>query len=339
MKSNWYLLIVLAIVLAFCYSCGDTSGAGKGSIASKSCDKVLATVGASNICNEEFQARLEKIPPFYRKRVATAKGKLEYLNRMIEDELFYLEALKQKLDKDPEVVAQLSQIEKSILAGKIKKTLMEESIEVSDDDVKTYFDAHQDEFMSPETVTVRHILFRVKHKATEEEAGEKEKLAKDVLAKIKSGKLSFKEAAKQFSDDKASAKRGGDLSPIKKGIKSAEFEKAVFGMEKADEISGVFRDRRGFNIVQFVEKTKPALKEFDKVEARIRRKLQQNSRKDKMDGFVANLRSRNPVVIHEDLLTDDEVGADAAAPPAALPKIGKEKPGANTDKGEKGKSK
>lgn len=323
MKSNWWLLIVLAIVVAFCYSCGDTSASGRASVGSKSCDKVLATVGTSNICLEEFQARLDKIPPFYRKRVATAKGKLDYLNRMIEDELFYLEALRMKLDRDPEVVAQLSQIEKSILAGKIKKTMMEENIEVTDADVRAYYDSHQDEFLSPETVTVRHILFRVKHKATKEEIDAKEKLAKEVLAKINSGKLSFAEAAKQYSDDKASAKRGGNLSPIKRGIKSAEFEKVAFGMTNADEISEAFLDRRGFNIVQFVEKTKPTLKEYDKVEARIKRKLQQDSRKDKMDAFVAKLRNQNPVEVHEDLLTDDEVGAEPAVPPTGLPLIGK----------------
>jgi peptidyl-prolyl cis-trans isomerase C len=312
----------LAVLALFAFSCtgGTTSAGGSASVPAKNCDKVLAEIGGSKICMSEFQARLDKIPPFYRKRVATKKGKLEYLNRMVEDELFYLDALSKGVDKDPEVVDQLAQIKKSILAGKIKKDLMDQEFSVTDDDVKKYFDEHQDEFQSPETVTVRHILFRVKHKATDDEKKEKVKKANEVYQQIKSGKLSFEDAAKKFSEDKASAKKGGKLAPVKKGIKSAEFEKAAFGLSKKGEVSEVFKDRRGYNIVQFIEKTEPSLKEFDKVEARIKRKLQQEGRKAKMDEFTAKLRESNKVTINEDMLTDDE-GAEEPAAPAGLPLI------------------
>lgn len=319
MKSRLWLLIGLAAILACGLACQNTSGTTGGSaVQAKNCDKVLAQIGSSKICMSEFQARLEKIPPFYRKRVATKKGKLEYLNRMVEDELFYIEALNKGLDKDPEVTDQLSQIKKSILAGKIKKDLMADNVEVTDVGVKKYFDENQKEFMTPETVTVRHILFRVKHKATDDEKKAKGKKAKEVFDMIKSGKLSFEDAAKKYSEDKTSARKGGELAPVKRGIKSPEFEKAAFGMAKANEVSDVFSDRRGFNIVQFVKKSEPEQKEFDKVQARIKRKLQQEGRKGKMEGFTSNLRETNTVTINEDLLIDEEVAA-APGKPAGLP--------------------
>jgi peptidyl-prolyl cis-trans isomerase C len=329
MKTKLWLLISLMILVVCGLACSNMGGSNGGSTASatvaKNCDTVLAEIGSNKICMSDFQARLEKIPPFYRKRVATKQGKLEYLNRMVEDELFYLEAINRGFDKDPEVVDQLDQIRKSILSGKIKKDMMEEQVEVTDDQVKKYYDEHQDEFMSPETVSVRHILFRVKHKATDEETAAKEKAANDVLAKIKSGSLSFKDAAKKYSEDKVSAKKGGDLAPVKKGIKSAEFEKVAFAMATANETSAVFKDRRGYNIVQFVKKTEPDLKDYAKVEARIKRKMQQDARKDKMDGFSESLRKNHPVVIKEELLIDEEVGETAAPgmPGQGLPLIGK----------------
>ena len=330
MKAKLWLLIGVAVLFAFGFACenmgGPTtadSGSSKVSVPAKNCDKVLAQVGPSKICLSEFQERLEKIPPFYRKRVATKKGKLEYLNRMVEDELYFLEAMSRGVDKDPEVISQLSQIKKSILAGKIKKDLLDTNVEVSDKEIKDYFDGHKDEFMSPETVTVRHILFRVKHKATEGETKDKEKKAKEVYDMIKSGKISFQDAAKKYSEDKITAKKGGDLAPVKKGIKSAEFEKVAFDMSKPNEVSEVFKDRRGYNILQFVKRTESEMKEFDKVEARIKRKLQQDGRKTKMDDFSAKLREKNKVTVSDDMLVDEEIGE--AEPPQGLPLIGKDK--------------
>lgn len=323
MKMKMWLLIALLASITMMVACSDLSSSGGSATSSKSCSKVLAEVGGDKICMEDFQARLEKIPPFYRKRVATKKGKLDYLNRMVEDELYYQEALKRNLEQDKEVLDQLEQIRKSILSGKVKKELMDANVEVSDADVQKYYEANKDEFMSPETVTVRHILFRVKHKATPAEDAEKKKQAEDVLAKIKGG-MSFEDAAKKFSEDKTSAKKGGLLAPVKKGIKSAEFEKEAFGFTKAGEISPVFKDRRGFNILQFVEKTEPDMKDFEKVKARIKRKLQQDGRKTQMETFSEDLRKKYPVKINEDLLVEEQA---PAAAPANLPKIGEPKDG------------
>lgn len=321
MKLRMWLLIGLAAILTCLLGCQNTSSTSGGSaVQAKNCDKVLAEIGSSKICLSEFQARLEKIPPFYRKRVATKKGKLEYLNRMIEDELFYIEALNKGLDKDPEVTDQLSQIKKSILAGKIKKDMMADKAEISDDGVKKYFDENQKEFMTPETITVRHILFRVKHKATDEEKKAKEKKANEVFDMIKSGKMSFQDAAKKYSEDKTSARKGGELAPVKRGIKSPEFEKTAFDMSKANEVSKVFSDRRGFNILQFVKKTEPAQKEFDKVQARIKRKLQQEGRRGKMESFTSKLRENNTVTVNEDLLID-EAETEAPAKVEGLPAL------------------
>jgi peptidyl-prolyl cis-trans isomerase C len=327
MRKTLFMAILLVGLAVLVFACQNVSapGAGSKATASKSCDETLASIGDSKICMSDFNSRLEKIPPFYRKRTATKKGKMEFLNRMVEDELFFQEAMRRNLNQDPEVVDQLEQIRKSILSGKVKKELMETTVEISDADVKKYFDANTEEFMSPETVTVRHILFRVKHKATDGESADKNKKAEQVLAEIKAGKIGFEDAAKKYSEDKTSAKKGGELAPVRKGIKSAEFEKAAFAMSKAGEISDVFKDRRGFNIIQFVSKTDPELKEFDKVEARIKRKLQQEGRKTEMETFTEQLRQKSQVDINEDLLIDED-GADAAAPAAPeLPLIGEKK--------------
>lgn len=314
----WVFAMMFAtVVIVACQTQGTTSGGSKKS------GTTLAKVGNEVITMEEFKEKLDKIPPFYKKRVASKKGKMEYLDRLVSEELYYQEAMAKGLDKDPEFLTQLESIKKSILAGKVKKDLMEAKTEVSDDQAKKYYQDNPTEYQTPETVTVKHILFRIKHGDSEDKKKEVKALADKVHQEIASKKITFDAAAEKYSDDKGSAKKGGKLPPIRKGLKSPEFDTAAFAMSKADEISKPFEDRRGYNILQFVEKSPAELKEYDKVEKQIKRKLQQDSQKTSMDTFTAELKKKYPVEIKEDLLKDEEGAEDAPAVPG-MPQAGGE---------------
>jgi len=321
-KRTWiYTLLaaLLIVLLASCQPAGQTGAAKK----TKS-GTTLAKVGSETITLEEFNAKLEKIPPFYKRRVATKKGKLEYLDRLINEDLFYQEAIAKGLNKDSEFLEQLESIKKSILAGKIKKNLMEEKKEITDEEAKKHFDENPEDYKTPETVTVKHILFRVRRGDSEDREKEIQAKADKVYAELTGKKISFDAAAKKYSDDKGSAKKGGKLPPIRKGLKSKEFDEVAFKMTKNGEISKPFKDRRGFNILMFEEKSESNLKEYEKVEKQIKRKLAQEVQKNAMESFTTELRKKYPVEIKEDLLGDDEGAGEAPGIPD-LPKLGGKK--------------
>lgn len=315
------VLGALALAMAACQPASSGPGAATAPAAKKGGTE-LAKVGGQTITMEEFQDKLDKIPPFYKRRVATKKGKMEYLDRLVQEELYYQEALAKGLDKDPEYLDQLVQIQKSILAGKIKKDLMEQKKEVSTEEAKKYYDEHPEEFETPEQVTVRHILLRTKRGDSEDKEKEVEAKAKQVYDEIKGGKTTFEKAAEKYSDDKGSAKKGGELPPIRKGLKSKEFDDAAFAMTEAGQISAPFKDRRGWNIVQFVKKDAAQPKAFDTVEKQIQRKLAQEFQKGAMDTFTEDLRKKYPVVVKEDLLKDDEGATDEPEDMPGMPGMG-----------------
>ena len=299
------IFVLILFALSACQPPASTSTSAPAKAKAKS-GTTLAKVGGEVITLEEFNAKLDKIPPFYKRRVASKKGKLEYLDRLVTEELYYQEALARGMNKDEEFLEQLESIKKSILAGKIKKELMEQKTEVGDPEAKTYYDEHPEEYQSPETVTVNHILFRVKRGDSEDQEKEIKEKAQKVYNEIKSGSISFEDAAKKYSDDKGSAKKGGTLPPIRKGLKSKEFDEVAFAFGKKDEICEPFKDRRGYNILQFVEKADAQPKEYDKVEKQIKRKLAQESQKTSIDSFTEDLRKKYPVSIEETLLVDEE---------------------------------
>ncbi len=313
-------MIIFVTVLALglfafsaCQPPATTSSAAPAAAAHKKSGTPLAKVGGEVITLEEFNDKLDKIPPFYKRRVATKKGKLEYLDRLISEDLYYQEALARNMDKEAEFIEQLESIKKSILAGKIKKDLMEQKTEVGDAEAKAYYDEHPEEYQSPETVSVNHILFRLKRGDSEDKEAEVKKQAEKVYKEIKSGKISFEEAAKKYSDDKGSAKKGGQLPPIRKGLKSKEFDEVAFAFANKDETSEPFKDRRGYNILQFIEKTAAQPKEYDKVEKQIKRKLAQESQKTAIDAFTEDLRKKYPVSIEESLLQDEAADEEPKA--------------------------
>jgi peptidyl-prolyl cis-trans isomerase D len=143
---------------------------------------------------------------------------------------------------------------------------------VSREDLQRYYQQHQDDFRVPEEVNVRHILIKtpvpgpdgkVDPKAVETAKAK----AEDVRKQLKAGKP-FAELAAKFSEDTASAKRGGMLGWIGRGRTVPEFEKAAFTLPKG-QVSDVVRSSFGFHIIQVDDKHEPHMKSLDEVKAQI----------------------------------------------------------------------
>ena len=118
---------------------------------------------------------------------------------------------------------------------KIEK-LMQEDIEISEDEVKAYYEENKANYDQPEQVEVSHILVEDKDEAN------------DLLKKIKAGK-DFAKLAKENSTDPGSAENGGELGYISKGEMVEEFEKAAFAL-KDNEVSDVVKSQYGYHIIK-----------------------------------------------------------------------------------------
>jgi len=80
-----------------------------------------------------------------------------------------------------------------------------------------------------------------------------------IVADIKAGKITFEEAAKKYSDDKASAVEGGMLPWFaKNGMMVPEFENAAFALKKAGEISPIVKTQYGVHVIKLVRLGKDA---------------------------------------------------------------------------------
>lgn len=138
---------------------------------------------------------------------------------------------------------------------KIEK-LLEPQIEITEDEMKTYFDENKDSFAQKKQVKASHILVA------------DEKTAKEVKEKLEKGE-DFAELAKEYSTDTASAESGGDLGFFGEGTMVAEFEEAAFSM-KVNDISDPVKTEHGYHIIKVTDIQEAAEANFDKSKEEIK---------------------------------------------------------------------
>lgn len=123
------------------------------------------------------------------------------------------------------------------------RKLMEPLVEVTDKDVKAYFEENKETYDIPEQVDARHILV------------EDEKLANDLHKQLKDG-ADFAELAQEHSTD-GSAAMGGDLGFFTRGEMVPEFEDKAFSM-KVGDISEPVKSDFGYHLIEVLDKTDAA---------------------------------------------------------------------------------
>ena len=78
-----------------------------------------------------------------------------------------------------------------------------------------------------------------------------------ILADIKAGKITFENAAKQFSQDGA-AQRGGELGIMDPANLDKDFTKAGMMIPKAGDITGPIKSQFGWHLIKLVKRGKDA---------------------------------------------------------------------------------
>lgn len=110
-------------------------------------------------------------------------------------------------------------------------------------------------------IEVSHIMIATN---TGERTFDPEERINDIYAKLQQGE-SFESLAKQFSDDKNSAVKGGKLNKFSKGdLRSLEFENAAYSLINEGDYTKPFKSEFGWHIVRLDEKFKTTSFEEEK---------------------------------------------------------------------------
>lgn len=140
-------------------------------------------------------------------------------------------------------------------------------VSVTDDEIETYYDHHQGEYKRNERRKVAHILIQ----GDSDEAQQK---AAAILAELNNG-ADFATLAAEKSDDTLSAKNGGDLSWIERGVMEPEFDQAAYVLTVDAPVSEVVKTKFGYHIIKLVDIQESKVKTLDEVKEQIQTTLTQ----------------------------------------------------------------
>lgn len=125
-----------------------------------------------------------------------------------------------------------------------------EKVNISDEEIKDYYEASPEEFKNQKTVEARHILIKIRRDANPETVEKARTKALEIMKMAVEGK-DFAELAKQYSEG-PSKNAGGQLGAFKKEEMVKPFSDKAFSMNAGD-ISEPVRTDFGWHIIK-VEK-------------------------------------------------------------------------------------
>jgi len=185
--------------------------------------------------------------------------------------------------------AMAATVAKQVRIQRLLETQVLGRVDVSDEEVQDYYDAHQDYFVRPEMVDVSQILV------------EDEALAKELRDKLRKDGASFEALAAAHSIG-PEAGNGGRLGSFARGELPPSFEENVFALAPR-KISDVVATDFGYHIFRVNEHSEPQELPLEEVEDLIRVDLLREKSDRAVAAYVTELRKRYPVVVHREHLS------------------------------------
>ncbi len=142
------------------------------------------------------------------------------------------------------------------------------TVTVTDDKLKAFYEEQKDQYTTAERRKISHILFVINDKTDEKTALDKALKAKNDLAT-----KDFAAVAKDVSDDKLTANKGGDLGLFNVGVMEKSFEDAASAL-KLGEVSAPVKSAFGYHLIKVTELIPGETKPFDAVKADVTKAYQ-----------------------------------------------------------------
>ncbi|MCK4237173.1 MAG: peptidylprolyl isomerase [Candidatus Krumholzibacteria bacterium] len=177
---------------------------------------------------------LENILPESERIPFTIEEKKVVVDRWVDQEIIYQEAVRRGYKNDPRIRARLRSLEQEFLADHLVYIELRNRTRVSEEEIEKYFNEHKREYLYEYRVS--HIMVN-----TLEEAENVEELL---------GKRSFIWVANRYSVDPV-ARNGGDLGYLTKGNMIPEFENAIFDL-KSGGTSDIIKSDFGYHIIKLI---------------------------------------------------------------------------------------
>ncbi len=282
------------IISLFCFGSAPAMAEDSSPKSEKS-PLVVAEMGDVKLSGVEWEATKSRLTPDVRENLdkdASLRA------RLVQDALVKKYLLKKAresgFDKKPAVQEQIERtVEQSLLAQYVLSHAEPAADFPSEDELKTAYGKNKDLLRGPGQVHVAQIFLAVPPDASEAVKKEVHKKIQRIFKDVSAAPKKFGEVAKNQSDHKASAEKGGDLGWLG-GEQLLPEMVSVLNALKPNEVGHPVQSAGGWHVLKLLEAKKGDVLPFDAVKETLASALRRQETQRKEQEYFKKLIEEHP---------------------------------------------
>jgi peptidyl-prolyl cis-trans isomerase C len=267
-SSPWTRLSTVAAIAVLLTACGKGQQAAVPAADKPAAAASVATIDGAPISRADYDIYLKSLLQG-RQTELTAEQRAQVLDEMISMQLIATQALKEGLDKDPEVASRLEVLRLRVLADSESQKVLKGK-EPTDAELHAEYDTDI-AAMDKTEYHARHILVASKE------------LGVAAIKKIKGG-AKFEDVAKAESTDGSKA-NGGDLGWFTLARMAKQFGDAVKTLKKGEMTQEPVQTQFGWHVIKLDDTREVAPPPFEQVKQQVTTGIMQKKLTAYVDGL------------------------------------------------------
>lgn len=151
-------------------------------------------------------------------------------------------------------------------------------INVTDDEVATYYQENSTSYTEAAQRRISHILIEFNDENADDEAAKIQ--AQAVLTRLEQGE-DFAALAKEVSNDTFSGENGGDLEWLEPGVMEDSFDEAALALNNVGDISQLVKTSFGYHVLKLTDYKEEVVQALADIQTELRIKLSNDQAQEK----------------------------------------------------------
>ncbi|RSE64969.1 peptidylprolyl isomerase [Alcaligenes faecalis] len=282
---------------------GQQSSAPASTVNGSAATPAVATLGQVVVSQEELQQFLQVLPAAQREAMRNDRVVLEqWLRSRLAEKAVVEQAKAQEWDKKAEIRSAIEEAQNQVILRSYLQSVSEPAADYpSEQDLQTAYQANQNQFQLPAMYRLSQIFLSVPDK-DEQALAQAKKRADAWVKQMREGKADFAALAKEHSDEKISAERGGDngFLPMSQLVPAM---RATVAKLEPGQLSDPIVQADGVHILQVTDLRPASVRSLDEVKPALRDALRRQRQQEATQAYVAGMLDADTVTVDGKVLS------------------------------------
>ena len=260
----------------------------------------VAQRGTMKLTAEDVRNLVQRADPAVRAQVLANPAAL---SEFVRDRLLRQALLDQAkavgFDQKPDIVLRANDARDGVVVSSYIASLTEpDPAFPSQDEIKAVYEGNKSRFLVPRQYHISQIAVRLPVGSTPKADEEAKAKIQDIRQQLSKQKADFAELARKYSDDRASAEKGGDLGWLREDQLVPAVKDAVAGMSE-NGVSDPVRTPEGWHILKLSGSRAAAVAPLADVSDNIAQALRQQRAQQNARAFIDDMLRKEPIQLNE----------------------------------------